>query len=230
MQIFIGNVSPLPESGRPTGKYKQPVSGCIELGLEGFKGDHQADRRVHGGPDKAVHCYPASHYARLAERFPEAASQLVPGSLGENLSSDTLDETRVRVGDIFRLGDALLQVCQPRTPCWKIDERFGAEGMAQFIAEHHLTGWYFRVLKGAIVSIPTPLELHEATTFPTLAEAQLTWHAHRPPAADLLRIAAAPGIAAGWRAKLTARAEWLAQQPPDAPAPPLPAFHVKPDR
>ena len=77
ISLFIGGIRPLPESGRHTGMYKQPVNGPLELGPEGFVGDQQADRRVHGGPDKAVHLYPAAHYARLAGRFPAAASQLV---------------------------------------------------------------------------------------------------------------------------------------------------------
>lgn len=230
MPIFIGHILSLPDSGRPTGMYKHAVSGSVELGPEGFVGDHQADRRVHGGPDKAVHCYPASHYVRLAERFPDAAGLLVPGSLGENLSSDTLDETRVRIGDTFRLGPALLQICQPRTPCWKIDERFGVEGMAQFIADNHLTGWYFRVLQGGIVDSLAELELHQAADAPTLAEAQRAWQAHRPAASALWRIADAPGIAAGWRAKLVARAEWLGRDPENTSAPPVTTFHVKPDR
>jgi hypothetical protein len=85
--LFTGGIQPLPESGRPTGMYKTRVDAPIALGTEGFAGDQQADRRVHGGPDKAVHLYPARHYARLAARFPEAAAQLVPGALGENLST-----------------------------------------------------------------------------------------------------------------------------------------------
>jgi MOSC domain-containing protein YiiM len=123
ISLFIGGISALPNSGRPTAMFKQQAIGPLELGPEGFIGDEQADRRVHGGPEKAVHLYPAAHYAKLAERFPEAASQLLPGSLGENISCAELDESSVRIGDIYRLGSARLQVCQPRNPCWKIDDR-----------------------------------------------------------------------------------------------------------
>ena len=77
VSLFIGGIRPLPESGRPTGMYKQPATGPLELGSDGFVGDEQADRRVHGGPEKAVHLYPARHYTQLAERFPEAAPLLV---------------------------------------------------------------------------------------------------------------------------------------------------------
>jgi MOSC domain-containing protein YiiM len=228
VSLFIGGIRPLPESGRPTGIYKQAVTTALELGPEGFIGDQQADRRVHGGPDKAVHLYPAAHYAKLASHFPEAARQLVIGSLGENLSAE-IDENDVRIGDIWRLGTARLQVCQPRNPCWKIDERFGCDGMAAYIAEHRLTGWYWRVLTPGRVAPGEALELESAADTFTLAEAMLRWQAHRPALADLEKLAAAPGIADNWRQKIVARATWLRNNP-DRAAPAVKAFHVKPQQ
>ncbi|MDP2882843.1 MAG: MOSC domain-containing protein [Azonexus sp.] len=229
VSLFIGGIRPLPESGRPTGMYKLPATGPLELGREGFIGDEQADRRVHGGPEKAVHLYPARHYARLAEAFPEAAAQLVIGSLGENISTAELDESNVRIGDIWRLGSAELQVCQPRNPCWKIDERFASDGMAAFIAEHRLTGWYWRVVAPGRVAPGDALELlHAAEGSFTLAEAILCWQAHRPALANLEKLAASPGIAKNWQQKITARVEWLRKNPEKTPSMPL-AFHVKPE-
>lgn len=210
VSIFIGGIRPLPESGRPTGMYKSPVSGVAEVAFDGFVGDQQADRTVHGGPEKAVHLYPARHYAQLAARFPDAAAKLRPGAIGENLSSQDLDEGDVRVGDVWALGAVQLQVCQPRTPCWKIDERFSSEGMAAFIAEHLLTGWYWRVLEPSKVLPGDTLELlRPASDAPTLREAMLLWRAHRPALADLERLAQVPGIAPGWRDKIEQRLSWL---------------------
>ncbi|MGE5472189.1 MAG: MOSC domain-containing protein [Bacteroidota bacterium] len=224
ISLFIGGIRPLPESGRPTGIYKQPVSGRLELGREGFVGDQQADRRVHGGPEKAVHLYPACHYTRLTERFPEAARQLVPGSLGENISTAELDENDVRIGDIWRLGSARLQLCQPRNPCWKIDERFAADGMAAFIAEQRLTGWYWRVLTPGEVAPDDELQLETpATGAFTLAEAMRLWQEHRPSLAELERLAATPGIASQWQQKIVQRLGWLKQQSDGNPAKPGPA-------
>ena len=210
VSLFIGDLRPLPESGRPTGMYKQPVSAGIDLGPEGFSGDRQADRRVHGGPEKAVHLYPARHYARLAERFPEAAGQLVIGSLGENISTADLDESDVRIGDRWRLGSAVLEVCQPRNPCWKIDERFACDGMAAFIAEQRLTGWYWRVVTPGRVTPGDALErVRVADGAFTLAAAMLLWQAHRPALSDLEKLAATPGIASQWQHKIATRIEWL---------------------
>jgi MOSC domain-containing protein YiiM len=229
ISVFIGTVAPLPDSGRPSGIVKHPVSGPIHLGREGFDGDQHADLRVHGGPDKAVHLYPAAHYARIANQFPQVAGDLVPGSLGENISSAVLDEGEVRIGDIFQLGEALLQVCQPRSPCWKIDEHFGVDGIAAFIAEQGLTGWYFRVVRAGTVAPDTTLDILESDAgAPTLLSAMAVWRLHRPDPAELRQIAATPGIAAGWRRKIEARAAWL-DGDGAPPLPPPPLFHVKPE-
>lgn len=218
ISLFIGGIRPLPESGRPTGIYKQPITSRIELGREGFVGDQQADRRVHGGPDKAVHLYPASHYAKLATRFPDAAADLLPGSLGENISTAELDENDVHIGDIYRLGEARLQVCQPRSPCWKIDERFAADGMAAFIAEQRLTGWYWRVIAPGEINPDDPLMLETlARGALTLAAAMQLWQDHRPPLAALEKLAATAGIASGWRLKIENRCQWLRQNADSTP-------------
>jgi MOSC domain-containing protein YiiM len=212
IRAFVGSVRPLPESGRPTGMYKQPLNAPQHIGTEGFVADQQADRRVHGGPEKAVHLYPADHYARLAERFPHAAAQLQPGSLGENLSAHGLDEGDVRLGDTWQLGAALLQVCQPRNPCWKIDERFAADGMAHFIDAHWLTGWYWRVLRPGIYTPGDALQrLETAAAAPTLRAAMQLWREHRPPLAALAELAATPGIAGQWRQKIEQRLQHLRQ-------------------
>lgn len=210
VSLFVGDIRSLPESGRPTGMFKAPVLGAIELGYEGFVGDQQADRRVHGGLEKAVHLYPARHYEKLALRFPEAAQSLVAGSLGENLSTEDLDERNVRIGEVWTLGSARLQACQPRNPCWKIDERFSSDGMAAYIAEALLTGWYWRVIQPGLISPGDSLDLLQAApNAPTLHEAMLLWQEHRPSLSDLEQLAQVPGIASGWRDKINQRLSYL---------------------
>ena len=210
ISIFVGCIKALSVSGRPTGIYKYPVIEPIELGMEGFVGDQQADRKVHGGPEKAVHLYPARHYAKLAAQFPDAALDLVAGSLGENLSTDDLDESDVRIGDIWKLGTASIQICQPRNPCWKIDERFSSDGMAAYIAANLLTGWYWRVIEPGQVCPTDILELLvPATDQMTLREAMVIWQAHRPDLCDLERLARTPGIASGWKDKISQRLSYL---------------------
>ena len=210
VSLFIGQVQALPVSGRPTAMYKTPVQDPIELGVEGLIGDQHADLRVHGGPEKAVHLYPSTHYAKLAAQFGDAAPLLVPGSMGENLATADLDERDVRLGDVWQLGSALIQVCQPRNPCWKIDERFGCDGMALFIDQHLLTGWYWRVLQTGVVNPTDTLLLHQAASqATTLHQAMMLWREHRPDLDALSLLAETPGIAKVWQDKIRQRVSYL---------------------
>ena len=208
--LYLGGIRPLPPENQPTGMFKREHAQPVWLGKEGLAGDAQADRRVHGGPEKAFHQYPVGHYEKLAAAFPEAAALLVPGSIGENLSEPGWDETNVCIGDVFRLGDARIQVSQPRSPCWKIDRRYGAEGMAQHIAEHGLTGWYYRVLEEGEVAAGCVFELIERPApETTLARVWQLHRTHRPALAELEALARTPGLSPNWVKKVSERIDWL---------------------
>lgn len=206
----MGGLRPLPPENRPTGIFKSEIVMPVWLAREGLVGDAQADRRVHGGPEKALHQYPVAHYARLAAAFPPLQPDLLPGTLGENLSVPGWDETNVCIGDTFRLGDARIQISQPRSPCWKIDSRFATDGMARLIEAEGITGWYFRVLEEGAVEPDCPFEVIERPN-PELTLAHLLgqWRAHRPAPEHLRELAATPGLTAGWADKLRQRAERL---------------------
>lgn len=207
--LYAGQVALLAGDSRSSAIVKTAVAGRCLLTTEGLAGDTQADRRAHGGGGKALHQFPAEHYARLVAAFP-AAQNLAPGGLGENISTCGLTEHDVCIGDMFRLGNARIQVSQPRTPCWKIDHRTACEGVAAFIAEHGLAGWYFRVLDAGECRAGDLLEhLERPAGAVTLAEFWRVIRAPRPPLADLLRLAYANGLDAQWTGKLTQRAEWL---------------------
>lgn len=182
----------------------------VWMGREGLVGDAQADRRVHGGPEKALHQYPFVHYDRLAAEFPHLRDELKPGTMGENLSVHGWDETNICIGDVFRLGDARIQVSQPRSPCWKIDSRFATEGMARLIEAEGITGWYFRVIEEGAVEPACPFELLDRSVpNVTLAHLLEAWHAHRPAPAHLRALAATPALCTGWADKLRQRADRL---------------------
>lgn len=207
--LFSGGLTRLDAHGQWSGIYKQPIA-TAQLTAEGLSGDRQADRRVHGGPEKALHQFAVGSYARLAALFPALAGQLLVGSIGENVSAAGFDEENVCIGDIFRLGEARVQVSQPRSPCWKIDHRYGTAGVARAIAEHGCCGWYFRVLDTARVNTGDELLLLErAPAAVSLAEFLRAWRAHRPDPAALERLASAPGLTAGWVKKLRERQQWL---------------------
>ncbi|HSW13499.1 MAG TPA: MOSC domain-containing protein [Solimonas sp.] len=208
--LFAGSVRPMPGDGRPTGIFKLPVAGPAQIGAEGFDCDAQADRRVHGGPEKALHHFPLENHYRLAAQFPEQAAGFVAGGLGENLSTEGADESAVCVGDVWAFGSARLQLSQPRSPCWKIDARHGLEGIAVWIAQQGIAGWYYRVLAPGRAQAGDALRLLERNADAiSLREFWDTQAEHRPAPEALLRIADTPGLTPAWVEKLRRRADYL---------------------
>ena len=130
---------------------KRPREGIVQVLEEGFAPDEQADRRVHGGPEMALHLYPLAHHVFWREELGAIDLLEEPGAFGSNLAVNDLTETQVHIGDRFRLGSALIEISQPRQPCWKIEHRFGAvcdsKGMVAKIIKTGRSGWYFRVLE-----------------------------------------------------------------------------------
>ena len=105
-----------------TALYKEPVAGPVRLGRENLSGDQPAQRSVHGGPEMAVLAYAAAHYPRWRDEL--GLPDLPYGAFGENLLVDGFDESSVCIGDVFAVGDARIQVSQPRGPCWKLERRW----------------------------------------------------------------------------------------------------------
>jgi MOSC domain-containing protein YiiM len=106
-----------------TAIWKEPVSGPVALAGVNLDGDDQADRRVHGGPDKAVYAYAAEDYAWWSEHL----RPIAPASFGENLTTEGIDLTACHIGDRWRVGSAVLEVAQPRQPCFKLGIRMADE-------------------------------------------------------------------------------------------------------
>lgn len=208
--LYSGAVQAMPDDGRPTAIFKQPRQDVVAIGLEGLLGDAQADRRVHGGPEKAVHHFPAEHYRQFAAAFQPARGAFAPGNIGENLSSEGLDESAVCIGDVYAFGSARLQISQPRTPCWKIDARFGLDGLSALIEQRGLAGWYYRVLQPGLAQAGEPLQLIERNADPvSLHEIWQLKHSTRPPLAALERLLATPGFNVQQAQRWQQRLDWL---------------------
>ena len=208
--LFTGRVGLLPGESRGSAIAKQPLAGSVRIGSEGLEGDEHADPRAHGGPEKAVHLFPQEHHAALARAFPEAR-HLVPGGLGENLSTAGITEESACIGDIFALGSVRLQIAQPRTPCWKIDARCGVEGVAAHVAELGIAGWYFRVLQpGECAAGDAMIHLERPSGAVSLARFNRTLRGRRPALQALERMATAPGLAADWVHKIRERMSRIA--------------------
>ena len=122
---------------------KAPVSGRVRIAGVNVEGDDQADRRVHGGPDKAVYAYASEDTAWWSARL---ARPLGPGVFGENLTLEGVDVTGAVIGERWRIGTVELQVCQPRLPCFKLGLRFGDPQMLRRFAEAGRPGAYLRIV------------------------------------------------------------------------------------
>ena len=133
-----------------TGIFKTPTDNPIRLELETVKSDEVSDRRVHGGIFKACYLFSTDQYPYWKKRYPELDWNW--GMLGENLSISGLDETQLVIGDIYTLGTAIIQITQPREPCFKFGVKFGTQKVLQQFIEHGRPGTYVRVIEEGIVS------------------------------------------------------------------------------
>jgi MOSC domain-containing protein YiiM len=159
--VQIGRAAPLGPEGVLSGFVKRPVFSPVEVTPTGIVGDQQADLRVHGGPEKAVYGYAASRYDAWLQAVPQHIALLVPGGFGENLTIAGCDETTVCVNDIVRIGSCLLQVSQPRQPCFKFALRFADPTMPQAMVRNGYCGWYYRVLRPGRLAAADTVTLEE---------------------------------------------------------------------
>jgi MOSC domain-containing protein YiiM len=127
----------------PTGIYKLPVEGRVTLRRLNFDGDRQADLTVHGGPLKAVYCYPIEHYEFWKREL--TTDDLPMASFGENLTTEGLLEDTVHLGDRFAIGTAEVIVTQPRIPCFKLGIKFHSPDIIRRFLASGRTGFYLKV-------------------------------------------------------------------------------------
>lgn len=206
--LLVGHVTAFGPAGVPSGIDKHAVDRPIRLCREGLEGDGQGDRKHHGGVDKAVHHYPLDHYGAWRDEVGPATVLSRPGAFGENLSSLGMTEADVALGDVFRLGTALIEVSQGRQPCWKLNVRFGVSDMAARVQSSGRTGWYYRVLEEGIVSAGDVLERVERK-LPDWPLARL-WRILYVDTLNVDELAAMeqlPGLPGSWRRVAAARLE-----------------------
>lgn len=196
LQIRTGRAQPV--AGHVTAYGKQPRNGPVMAHALGLDGDEVANTRVHGGPEKAVYAYGAGNYALWAAEHPQHAGRLVPGGFGENLLIEGLDESSVCVGDRWRIGAALVEVCQPRQPCVTLARWFGDPKMVKAMVRNGRSGWYLRVLEeGAMQPGEIRLE-HRPGAAWTVAQVLDASYRSPPDRAELAGLAEAPGLATSW--------------------------------
>jgi MOSC domain-containing protein YiiM len=198
LQIRTGRVARIGQHRTAYGK--QPATGPVHAGPLGLDGDEVGDTRVHGGPDKAVYAYAASNYARWQAEQPAHLARLVPGAFGENLLIDGLDEHSAHIGDRWRIGDALVEICQPRQPCATLARWFDDPKMVKAMVRNGLSGWYLRVVEAGEMRTGAITLTHRPEGSWNLARVLEASYRSPPDRAELQALAAAPGLAASWAA------------------------------
>lgn len=210
VSVNVGRVAAFESGGRRfrSAILKAPVEGRRTLTRLGIEGDEQADRRFHGGPEKAVYLYGAEHYSfweKALRRGP-----LPPGTLGENLTIGGFArglEQELRVGDVLRIGEARVQLTTPRQPCWKLETRMGLPGFARAFLESGRIGTYARVLEEGSVGARDDVQvLDRSPRAATVADLIRALYFRDPVAAE--RLLADGGLDPRLRAKVEDAADF----------------------
>lgn len=181
---------------------KAPIAQAM-LRVNGLDGDGQADRQNHGGPDKAVCVYAYDHYPYWEELL---GKKLEPGAFSENFTLNGIRETDICIGDIFKVGEASVQVSQPRVPCDKLAGKHGTSAVRTAIHANGYSGFYVRVLTEGLVRAGDSVEV--VTQDPravTVAFANEVFYKRRPDLAALRQLLAVSALAQVWHETLSQR-------------------------
>jgi MOSC domain-containing protein YiiM len=205
ISIHVGKPKPVLHQGKEleTGIYKSPVASPIRLARLNFEGDGQADLEHHGGPDKAVCVYCEEHYPYWEK---ELRRSLNRGAFGENVTVQGMTEAEVCIGDIYRLGEAVVQISQPRQPCFKLGMRHDVADLPVKVQTTGFTGYYFRVLEEGTVASGSEvklLERHPAGI--TVAYANRIKYHEKKNREGIERILSVKELSDSWRASLISR-------------------------
>lgn len=151
ISIQLGRLKNITFNGKKikTGIFKDTVKHPVLVKFLGIKDDYIADLKNHGGYDMALYAYGMNSYDKW--KILRDDHEFIPGKFGENFTFDILDEEKVFVGDIFNLGNCILQACQPRIPCYKLGAKFNDRSIIKDFNSNLMPGIYFRVLKEGIV-------------------------------------------------------------------------------
>ncbi|MGY3944390.1 MOSC domain-containing protein [Aeromonas tecta] len=213
--LFIGQgaeLNPEQAPGLVSAIHKRIVERPLWCSFAGLAGDEQSDQRHHGGPDRALHYYPADHYPwwqtwQSALGLPTPRTSWQPAAFGENLSGLGLTEAQACIGDVYRLGGALVQISQPRSPCFKLNQRFGYAHFSQVMQLNGRCGWLLRVLEEGEVAPDAELQLVDRP-YPELTvkrTADILFNQTRNEA-ELQLLLGNPALSPNWRQHA---ADWL---------------------
>ncbi|WP_274371110.1 6-hydroxyaminopurine reductase [Morganella morganii] len=195
--VFTGPVRDTARCGRSAIEKRQ-TEGVLQLEATGLAGDEQAEKAFHGGPDRALCHYPREHYDYWKMMYPEIEDRFVAPFFGENISTLGMTEDTVFIGDIYQWGGAIIQITQPRSPCYKLNPLTDVSDFAQVMQDSGRTGWLYRVIGKGEVSGLHPLKLLTRTSAVSVREA-VAIAFHLPfDETEYRRLLHSPGLSASW--------------------------------
>jgi MOSC domain-containing protein YiiM len=182
-----------------TSIWKSPVDGRVTVRGVNIVGDDQADRRVHGGPDKAIYSYAREDEDWWAEQI---GRPLEAGTFGENLTLQGMDVTGAVVGERWEIGGTVLEVAQPRMPCWKLGARMGDPGFPDVFSDAGRPGAYLRIiLEGDVGAGDAVRVIHRPAHGVTVGEVARIYHSARDEAHRLLDVPELAVVLKRWAAR-----------------------------
>lgn len=204
--VSINVGSPIEIEGVLTSIIKKPVNGSVLVSSLNLAGDQQANLKSHGGPNKAVHAFSTLQYNYWRQKL--GLSDLSYGRLGENITISDLDEDVLCIGDQLQIGDCILEISQPRVPCYKLDLALGLPAMAVQFLQHGRTGVYFRVIESGSIKagdeVTVIKQLPQRLSVKTLLTAY--YDADFVDAKSVIQMAASiPELSAEWQKKVANR-------------------------
>jgi MOSC domain-containing protein YiiM len=180
---------------------KHALTGPVMLSTLGLAGDQVEDTRVHGGPEQALLAYAASHYPLWRAEW--GRDDVGPGGFGENLTVEGADETTVCIGDRWAIGDALVEVTKPRSPCNRLAWYQRREDLIQRVRATGRSGWYLRVLMPGLIETGSEIRLAErGCADMTVRRAQLAMQHRTDHRDEAIALARCPRLAQDWRVRL----------------------------
>ena len=189
-----------------TAIFKEPVAGAVAIRELNLAGDQQADLRVHGGSEKAVYAYPIEHYEYWRKQLPDVSFSW--GAFGENLTTEGLSEDTLCIGDLLKVGSGILQVTQPRLPCFKLQVRFDRDDMIKRFLVSGRSGFYLSVIEPGDVAAGSRVEiLYRDSNSVTISDIV---HLHLGQAGDpelLQRALNVTSLPENWKTQLRLRAQ-----------------------
>ncbi|MEQ8243755.1 MOSC domain-containing protein [Fulvivirga sp.] len=170
LSIQIGQPTTVRYGGRlvTTSIFKEPVDGPVSVGQLGIEGDTQSDLNVHGGVNKAVYAYSYEYYQWWKEQYPQFEYSY--GAFGENLTISGIKESETNLGDTYKIGTVVMQVTQPRSPCFKLGVKFNDPKMTAYFYGSQKFGFYLKVLEEGIIKPDDEIELLSKGTGRSIAQ------------------------------------------------------------